>query len=138
MAYRYDLHPSHGLVVIRAQGAKWTGEDILESADEIVADDRFGPDYDWIYDVRYVHHTVIDVEEMERIVDQFRTFREKGQVDPNSNSVIVGSDDDVHFTGTLYQYKSNRTEEQFRIVDTMEEALRWLGVEASAAEISGA
>jgi hypothetical protein len=135
VAYRYHLHPSHNLVVIRGKGAKWTGEDILKSADEIVADDQFTPGYDWIYDVRYVHHTVIDVEGMERIVDQFRIFREKGQVDPNGNSVIVGSDEDVHFTGTLYRYKSNRTERQFQIVDTMEEALRWLGVEASAAEI---
>ncbi|PQJ35317.1 hypothetical protein BSZ35_12540 [Salinibacter sp. 10B] len=135
MAYRYNLHPSYGLVVIRAQGAKWTGEDILESADEIVADDQFAPDYDWIYDMRYVHHTVIDVEEIERIVDRFRAFREKGRVDSNSNSVIVGSDEDVHFTGILYQYKSNRTESQFQIVDTMEAALHWLGVETAASEL---
>lgn len=135
VAYRYHLHPSHSLVVIRGKGAKWTGEDILESADEVVSDEQFAPGYDWIYDMRYVHHTVIDVEEMERIVDTFRVFREREQVDPDSNSVIVGSDDDLHFTGTLYQYKSNRTERQFQIVDTMEEALRWLGVEAPVAEI---
>lgn len=135
MAYRYHLHPPHGLVVIRGEGAKWTGEDILESADEVVTDDQFAPDYDWIYDMRYVHHTVIGVEEMERIVDQFRVFREKKWVDPETHSVIVGSDDDLHFTGTLYQYRSNRTERQFQIVDTMEEALRWLGVEASVSEI---
>ncbi len=135
MAYRYNLHPPHGLVVIRGEGAKWTGEDILESANEIVSDEQFAPGFDWIYDMRYVHQTVITVEEMEQIVERFRVLREKGRVDPDGNSVIVGTDEDIHFTGTLYQYKSNRTEHQFQIVDTMEEALRWLGVEASVSEI---
>jgi len=134
VAYRYTLHPPHALVVIRGVGAKWTGEDILASANEIVADDQFAPDYDWVYDMRYVHQTVITVEEMERIVDRFRTFREQGRVDAESNSVIVGSDENLHFTGTLYQYKSNRTESQFQIVDTMEAALHWLGVETAASE----
>lgn len=135
VAYDYDLHPQHGLVLIRGAGPKWTGRDILESAEEIVTDDRFSPGYDWVYDVRFVHQTVITTDEMERIVEQFRLYQEKGQVASTSRSVIVGTDDDLRFSGTLYQHKRNRPDDQFTIVHTLEEAWDWLGIEDPASEL---
>ena len=135
MAYDYEIHPQHGLVLIRGVGVKWTGRDILESAEAIVADDDFAPGYDWVYDVRSVHQTVMTSDEMDRIVERFRTYQETGQVDAESCSVIVGTDKDLHFSGTLYQHKANRPDDQFTIVPTLDDAWEWLGVEAPASEL---
>lgn len=135
MAYTYDINSTHGLVIIRNASSKWTGPDILESADEIIRDDRFAPDYDWVYDLRFVHETVISVVEMEQIVERFRLYREDGFVDPESRSVIVGSQEDLHHTGTLYQKRSGRPDELFVTVETMEEARQWLGIDEPASEI---
>lgn len=134
MPYDYDVHPTEGFVLIRGVGAKWTGEDILESAEEVVADDRFAPDYDWLYDMRFVHQTVITTGEMEQIVDLFQEFQDAGKVDSDSQSVIVGADENLRFSGTLYQYKADRSEGQLEIVDTLDEALDWLGLERKAVE----
>ena len=131
MAYTYDFNSTHRFVVIRNASSKWTGDDILESAEEIVADDGFASDYDWIYDLRFVHSTVISVVEMERMVERFRVFRERGLVDEESRSVIVGTETDLEYTGTLYQKKANRPDKRFAIVETIEEARRWLGIEAT-------
>ena len=84
VAYRYDIHPSHGLVVIRGEGAKWTGQDILKSAAEVVADEPFAPGFDWIYDLRYVHQTGITVEEVEGIVERFQVLPETRAAIPSS------------------------------------------------------
>jgi hypothetical protein len=135
VAYTYNINPTHGLVIIRNASSEWTGEDILESAGDIVGDDRFAPDYDWVYDLRFVHNTAISVVEMEQIVERFRLYREDGLVDPDSRSVIVGSQDDLHHTGLLYQKRSGRPDELFVTVETMEEARRWLGIDEPASEI---
>ena len=129
MAYTYDIKPAYDLVLIRSDGTRWTGRDLLESGEEVVADDRFVPHYDWLYDVRFVHQTIITTEEMEQVLDRFRTFRENGRVDPDSRSVIVGMDEDLRASGLLYRHKAGRSDDQLAIVDTLEEALQWLGVE---------
>lgn len=99
-----------------------------------MADDRFAPDYDWIYDIRFVHQTVITTDEMERIVALFRGLQDTGHVDPDSRSVIVGTDENLRFSGTLYQYKVGRSEGQLEIADTLDEALDWLGLDRDAVE----
>lgn len=135
MAYTYDVKPAYDLVVIRSEGTRWTGRDLLESGEEVVADDRFCSHYDWLYDARFVHRTVITTEEMERVLERFRTFREEGRVDPDSRSVIVGMDEDLRASGLLYQHKAGRSNDQLAIVDTLEEALQWLGVECPASAL---
>ena len=135
MAYTYDFNSTHRLVIIRNASSKWTGADILDSAEEIVADEQFAPDYDWVYDLRFIHNTVITVVEMEQIVERFRLYRNDGLVDEDSRSILVGTDENLHYTGTLYQKKSERADDQFAIVETMEEAREWLGLEDTAAEI---
>lgn len=134
MPYDYDVHTTEEFVLIRGVGSQWTGRDILASAEQIIADDRFAPDHDWIYDVRFVHQTVITTEEMERIVEQFRRYQETGQVDPESRSVIVGTDENLRFSGTLYKYKADRREGQLEIKETLDEALDWLGLDREAVE----
>lgn len=129
MPYTYHLPPAYDLVLIRATGTRWTGRDLLESGEAVVADEQFVPHYDWVYDVRFVHQTVITTEEMQRVVERFRAFREEGRVDPDSRSVIVGMDEDMRTSGLLYQHKAGRSDDQFAIVDTMEGARRWLGVD---------
>lgn len=135
MAYTYEFNAPHGLVIIRNASSKWTGTDILESAEEIVADDRFAPDYDWLYDLRFVHNIVISVVEMEQVIERFRLFREDGLVDPGTRSVIVGADEDLYHTGTLYQKRSDRPDDLFTVVETIEEARKWLGIDEPASEI---
>ena len=135
MPYTYHLTPAHDLVLIRATGTRWTGRDLLESGKAVVADEQFVPHYDWVYDVRFVHQTVITTEEMERVVERFRGFREEGRVDPDTRSVIVGMDEDMRASGILYQYRAGRSDEQFAIVDTMEAARRWLGIDCPASAL---
>lgn len=135
MAYTYTLNSTHRLVIIRNASSKWTGTDILESAEEIVTDDGFAPNYDWAYDLRFVNSTVISVVQMERMVERFRVFRERGLVDAESRTVIVGTGQDLEYTGALYQKKADRPDDRFAIVQTIEEARQWLGLEASAAQI---
>jgi hypothetical protein len=135
VSYTYDVRPAYGLVLIRSDGARWTGRDLLKSGEEIVADDQFSPEYDWLYDVRFVHQTIITTEEMERVLERFRTFREEGRVDPDSRSVIVGMDADLRASGLLYQHKAGRSDDQLAIVNTLEEALEWLGVDCPASEL---
>lgn len=135
MAYTYDLHPSHRLVLIRNASSKWTGVDMLHSAEEVVEDDGFASDYDWIYDLRFVHSTVISVVELEQIVKRFRTFRERGLVDGDHTSVFVGTDDDLTHAVALFQKRSDRPDDRVAVVETPEDARRWLDIDASAAEI---
>ncbi len=135
MAYTYEFNSTHGLVIIRNASSKWTGTDILESAEEIVADDRFAPDYDWLYDLRFVHNIVISVVEMEQVIERFRLFREDGLVDPGARSVIVGADEDLRHTGALYQKRSDRPDDLFAVVETVKEARKWLGIDEPASEI---
>ena len=135
MAYTYEFNTTYGLVIIRNASSKWTGKDMLQSAEEIVADDRFEPDYDWVYDLRFIHNTVISVVEMEQIIERFRLYREDDLVDPDSRSVIVGTDEDLYHTGRLYQKRSERSDELFVVVETIEEARRWLGIDEPASEI---
>lgn len=135
MAYAYAFSATHRFVIIRGTGPQWTGGDILDSAQEIVDEADFASDYDWIYDIRFVHNTVITVDEMERILERFRTLRELGRVDPDSRSVIVTTDQDVQISGALYQYKAGRSDDKFKIVGTIEKAREWLGIEAPASEI---
>lgn len=135
MAYTYDFNSTYGLVVIRNASSKWTGLDMLESREEVIADDRFEPDYDWIYDLRFVHATVISVVELEQIVERFRLYRDDDLVAETSRSVLVGTDEDLQYVGSLYKQKASRPDELFAIVETIEEARNWLGIEASASEI---
>lgn len=137
MSYTYDLNSEHGLVVIRVTDHRWTGADLLDSAEEVVSDDQFAPGYDWVYDARSVRVTVIGPEDMERVVDRFRTYREEGRVDSDSRSVIITGEENIQMTGVLYKYRSNRSDNQFEIVDTLEEARRWLGIEKTPSEIKG-
>lgn len=137
MSYVYDFNSSHGFVIIRGTGHRWTGADILDSAEEIVSDDRFAPGYDWVYDVRSAQVTVIGPEDMERVVDLFRTYRKEGRVNSDSRSVIITGEESIRMTGVLYKYRSNRSDDQFAIVDTLEEARRWLGIEKIPSEIKG-
>lgn len=129
MAYTYEIDSTQGLVLVRAKGSTWTAADIIDSAKAVVTDDQFSPDYDWIYDIRFVANTIIDSEGMDRILEQFREYRERGTVDRNSRSVIVTKDEDVRSTGLLYQHKADRPEGTLRIVDTLEEARAWLELE---------
>jgi hypothetical protein len=138
VAYTYDFKPAYDLVLIRSDGIRWTGRDLLESGEEIVADDQFCAHYDWLYDARLVHQTVITTEEMERVLERFRAFREEDRVDPGSRSVIVGMDEDLRASGILYQHKAGRSDDQLAIVDTLEEALQWLGVECPASALEPA
>jgi len=135
VAYTYDFNSTYGLVIIRNASSKWTGLDMLESREEVVADDRFEPTDDWIYDLRFIHATVISVVELEQIVKRFRLYRDDGLVDETSRSVIVGTDADLQYAGALYKKKASRSDERFAVVETIEEARHWLGIEASASEI---
>jgi len=108
---------------------------MLDSAEEVVEDDRFAPDYDWIYDLRLVHSTVISVVELERIVKRFRAFRERGLVAGNHTSIFVGTDDDLTHAVALFQKRSDRPDDRFAVVETPEDARRRLDIDASAAEI---
>jgi len=129
VSYTYEIIADYDLVLIRSTGIRWTGRDLLESGEEIVADEQFVPDYDWLYDVRSVHQTVITTDEMQRVVERFRTYRAEGRVDPDSRSVIVGMDEDLRASGLLYQHKAGRADDQLAIVDTLEEARQWLGID---------
>jgi hypothetical protein len=135
VSYTYDLNPTHGLVIIRNASSKWTGTDVLEGAEEIVAVDAFAPNFDWVYDLRFIHSTVITVVEMEQIVERFRLYQNDGIVGPKSRSVVVGADEDLRYTGALYQKKADCSDARFTIVETVEEARTWLGIEEPAAEI---
>jgi len=135
VAYTYDINSTHRLVIIRNASSTWTGADILDSGEEIVADEQFGPNYDWVYDLRFVHSTVITVVEMEQIVERFRLYQNDGLVGQRGRSVIVGTDEDLRYTATLYQKKSDLPDARFAIVETVEEARKWLGIEDTAAEI---
>ncbi len=135
MAYTYDLNSDHGLVIIRNASSKWTGADVLESAEEIIADDQFAPDYAWIYDLRFIHSTVITVVEMEQIVKHFRVYQNDGLIGEEGRSVLVGTDEDLQYTGALYQQKANCPDDRFTVVETVDDARRWLGIKESAAEI---
>lgn len=135
MAYTYDLHSAHRLVLIRNASSKWTGVDMLHSAEEVVGDDGFAPDYDWVYDLRLVHSTVISVVKLEQIVKRFRAFRERGLVAGDHTSIFVGTDDDLTHAVGLLQKRSDRPDDRFAVVETLEDARRRLGIDASAAEI---
>jgi len=135
VAYTYDLNSTHGLVIIRNASSKWTGTDVLEGADDIVAEEAFAPNFDWVYDLRFIHSTVITVVEMEQIVERFRLYRDDGIIGPKSRSVLVGSDEDLRYTGTLYQKKADCSDERFAIVETVDEARKWLGIEDTAADV---
>lgn len=134
MPYNYDVHSQCGFVLIRCVDSRWTGDDVVESVDTIVADARFAPEYDWIYDVRFVHETVITTAGMNQIVEQFHRLEQSGEVDPDSCAAIVGTDDNLRFTGALYQHKADRPEGHLVVVDTLDEALDWLGVDREAVE----
>lgn len=135
MAYTYDVHSPYELVLIRNASSKWTGKDLLKSADEIVADDDFSPTYDWIYDLRLAHSTAISVVELERIVERFRAYRERGLVADGYTSVFVGTDDDLQHAARLLQKRSDRPDDRFAIVETLDGARHRLGIDASATEI---
>lgn len=132
--YNYDVHSQCGFVLVRCVDSRWTGRDVVESVGTIVTDDRFAPDYDWIYDMRFVHETVITTAGMNGIVEQVHRLEQSGQVDPDSRAAIVGTDDNLRFTGALYQQKADRPEGQLAVVDTLDEALNWLGVDREAVE----
>ncbi len=135
MAYTYDFNATHGLVIIRNASSKWTGADVLEGAEEIIDDDQFAPHYDWVYDLRFIHSAVITVVEMEQIVERVRIYQEDGLVGERGRSVLVGTDEDLKYTGSLYQEKADCSDERFAIVETVEDARKWLGIEEPAAEI---
>lgn len=135
MAYTYEVNATYGFVIIRNASSKWTGRDMLASADEIVSDDRFTPDCDWVYDLRFVHNTVVSVVQMEQVIERFRLYRDDGLVNEDSRSVIVGAGEDLRHTGALYQKRAGRPDELFTVVETIEEARRWLGIDAPASEI---
>jgi hypothetical protein len=135
VAYTYTLNSAHRLVIIRNASSKWTGADILASAEEVTADDDFAPDYDWIYDLRFIHGTAISVVELERIVERFRTYRDRGVVAGDHASVFVGTDDDLRHAAALFRKRSDRPDDRFAVVETPEEARRRLGIDASATEI---
>lgn len=135
MAYTYDLNPTHGLVLLRNASSKWTGRDVLQSADDVIDDDRFAADYDWVYDLRFAHSVVITVVELEQIVERFRLYRDDDLVAGESRSVIVGEDDDLKYAGRLYQQKAGLPDHRFAAVDTLEAARRWLGLEGTTASL---
>ena len=135
MAYTYEFNASHGLVIIRNASSKWTGKDILKSAEEVIADEGFEPDYDWVYDLRFIRDTVVSVVEMEQIVERFRLFRDDGLVAPDRRSVFVGTDEDLRHTAALYQKRSSQPDGLMAVVETLEEARQWLGIDAPASEI---
>jgi hypothetical protein len=135
VAYTYDLNSTHGFVLIRNASSKWTGADMLQSAEEVVTDDDFAADYDWIYDLRLIHSTVISVVELEQILKRFRTFQDRGLVDADRSSVFVGTDDDLQHAATLLQKRSDRPDHRFSIVETLDDARRQLSIDASATEI---
>ena len=135
MAYTYDFNSTHRLALIRNASSKWTGVDMLKSAEAVVADEAFAPDYDWIYDLRLVHSTAISVVELERIVKHFRTYRDHGVVDGDHASVFVGTDDDLKHAAALLRRRSDRPDDRFAVVETLEEARRQLGIDASATEL---
>lgn len=80
MRYTYDIYPQIGILLIRSEGVRWTADDILESAAEVVSDERMDPGLDWVYDLRSVRETVIGMEGVERILDRFSTYRAEGRV----------------------------------------------------------
>lgn len=130
MAYAYDVYSKLAVVLIRSEGSEWTATDILDSAAEIVSDDRFRPGFDWVYDLRMVRRTVIGLEEMDCILEQFEEYRASGRVDRGSASVIVSKrEEELHFTPTLYKHHADRPDELFEVVATMEEARQYLGRE---------
>lgn len=129
MAYTYEIDSTQGIVLIRPKGVTWTAADILDSAKTVVTDDQFSPEYNWIYDLRFVANTIIDSDGLDRIVGQFRQYRQEGTVEKDTRSVIVTKDEDVRSTGLLYQHKADRSEGTFRIVDTLDEARAWLEIE---------
>lgn len=135
MAYTYDLNPTHRLVLIRNASSKWTGDDMLRSAEAVVGDDGFAPDYDWVYDLRLVHSTAISVAKLERVVRRFRAYREQGVVDGRHASIFVGTESDLQHAAALLQKRSDRPDDRFAVVETLEEARRELGIDASATEI---
>jgi hypothetical protein len=135
VAYTYDVNSTYGFVVIRNASSKWTGADVLESGEEVAADDRVEPGYDRIFDLRFIHATVVTVVEMEQIVEQARLCRKDGLLGETSRAVLVGTDEDLRYAGDLYRRKADRPDALFNVVETMEEARRWLGIEASASEI---
>jgi len=129
VAYTYDIYPEIGILLIRSEGDEWTSADILDSAAEVVSDDRMNPDVDWVYDLRSVQRTIIGVEDMECILDRFAAYRAEGRVDGDSASVIVSRREDaLHFTPTLYKHRADRPEDLFEVVETMEAARQYLEI----------
>lgn len=135
MAYTYDFNATHRFVLIRNASSKWTGGDLLRSAEAVVADDGFASDYDWVYDLRLVHATAISVVELEQIVKRFRTYRERGVVDGDHTFVFVGTDDDLQHAAALLRKRSDRPDDRLAVVETLDDARRRLDIDASAAEI---
>lgn len=129
MAYTYEIDSTQGIVLVQPKGAAWTPADILDSAKAVVTDDQFSPEYDWIYDLRFVANTIIDSDGLDRLVEQFRRYREEGTVEEDTRSVIVTKDEDVRSTALLYRHKADRPEGTLRIVDTLDEARAWLEIE---------
>jgi hypothetical protein len=133
VAYTCDIYPDLEVVLIRSDGPEWSATDILDSAADIVSDDRFRPGFDWIYDLRTVRRTVIGLTEMDRILKQFEDYRASGRVDSSSASVVVSArEDELHFTPTLYKHRADRPDALFEVVATMKEARQSLGVEKAA------
>ncbi|MCS3755380.1 hypothetical protein [Salinibacter ruber] len=132
MAYTYDLHPEIGILLIRNAGDTWTGEDILASAGAVVSDERMEPSLDWVYDLRTVQEAIIGVEDMECILERFSTYRAEGRVASSSASVIVRTEDvNLHLTPTLYKHRAGRPEELFEVVQTLEAARQYLGIQTA-------
>ncbi|WP_251921445.1 hypothetical protein [Salinibacter ruber] len=71
-------------------------------------------------------------EDMECILERFSTYRAEGRVASSSASVIVRTEDvNLHLTPTFYKHRAGRPEELFEVVQTLEAARQYLGIQTA-------
>lgn len=129
MVQAVDVYPEAELAIITGQGA-WSGNDLLESARRVVEHPLFAPPFDWLYDLREIRGVDITPHDMHQNLEQLRAFRDEGLTDwKQSRTVIVTHHPDTFTTGTLHKHMAGHEADSFTIVETMDAAYTWLGLD---------